>query len=84
MAGFQALRDGRFSAPADRHSRYVLSWDLSITLDADFCVATLDRALEGGRPLIFNTDQGSQFTGASFTGRLKEAWTERDERSTTS
>jgi putative transposase len=60
-------------AVMDWHSRYVLSWDLSITLDADFCVATLDRALEGGQPLIFNTDQGSQYTGASFTGRLKEA-----------
>ena len=60
-------------AVMDWYSRYVLSWDLSITLDADFCVATLDRALEVEQPQIFNTDQGSQYTSVSFTGRLKEA-----------
>jgi putative transposase len=57
----------------DWYSRYVLSWDLSITLDTDFCVVALDRALEVRQPQIFNTDQGSQYTSASFTGRLKEA-----------
>jgi putative transposase len=56
----------------DWHSRFVLSWDLSITLDAEFCVTTLDRALERARPEIFNTDQGSQYTSGHFTGRLKQ------------
>ena len=46
---------------------------VKITLDADFCVAALDRAPAGGQPQIFNTDQGSQYTSESFTGRLKEA-----------
>ncbi len=57
----------------DWFSRYVLSWEVSNTLDSDFCVAALDRALARGRPAIFNTDQGSQFTGHAFTGRLLEA-----------
>ena len=61
------------TAVMDWHSRYVLSWDLSITLDAEFCVTALDRALELGRPEIFNTDQGSQYTSYQFTGRLQEA-----------
>jgi len=61
------------TAVMDWHSRYVLSWDLSITLDTDFCLAALERALQGARPRIFNTDQGSQFSSESFTGRLKEA-----------
>jgi putative transposase len=60
-------------AVMDWHSRYVLSWDLSITLDAEFCVAALDRALSARQPQIFNTDQGSQYTSESFTSRLKEA-----------
>jgi putative transposase len=60
-------------AVMDWYSRYVLSWDLSITLDAEFCVAALDRALEVRQPQIFNTDQGSQYTSTLFTGRLKEA-----------
>ena len=60
-------------AVMDWYSRYVLSWDLSITLDADFCVAALNRALEVKKPQIFNTDQGSQYTCDSFTGCLKEA-----------
>jgi len=59
------------TAVMDWHSRFVLSWDLSITLDAEFCVSTLDRALSRGRPEIFNTDQGSQYTSREFTGRLK-------------
>jgi putative transposase len=55
----------------DWHSRHVVSWRLSNTLDADFCVATLEDALGNGKPEIFNTDQGSQFTGEAFTGLLK-------------
>src|SRR5258707_6900282 len=52
-------------------TRRVLSWRLSITMEAAFCVETLEDALAcHGRPEIFNTDQGSQFTGAVFTGVL--------------
>lgn len=57
----------------DWFSRYVLSWSLSVTLDTSFCLEALDKALRMGRPDIFNTDQGSQFTSADFTGRLEEA-----------
>src|SRR5262249_9591275 len=57
----------------DWSSRYVLAWEVSNTLDSDFCVAALDRALARGRPTIFNTDQGSQFTSHAFTGRLQAA-----------
>jgi len=57
----------------DWHSRYVLSWALSTTLDADFCVQALREALAIARPEIFNTDQGPQFTGDGFTGVLKDA-----------
>jgi len=56
----------------DWYSRYVLSWRLSNTLDADFCVEALEEALSQGKPEIFNTDQGSQFTGEAFTGLLKQ------------
>lgn len=59
-------------AVMDWFSRYVLSWTLSITLDLSFCVEALDRALRQGRPAIFNTDQGVQFTSQVFTARLKE------------
>jgi len=54
----------------DWHSRYVLAWRLSNTLDVDFCLEALEEALSKGRPEIFNTDQGSQFTSEAFTGRL--------------
>ena len=58
----------------DWHSRKVLSWRLSNTLEADFCVAALEEALaKYGRPDIFNTDQGSQFTSLDFTQILKDA-----------
>jgi putative transposase len=57
----------------DWYSRYVLSWELSLTLETDFCVAALNRVLNGRAPEIFNTDQGCQFTSAEFTGRLKDA-----------
>ena len=61
------------AAVIDWHSRYVLSWRLSNTLDGRFCLEALEAALGGGRPEIFNTDQGSQFTARAFTGRLEEA-----------
>jgi putative transposase len=52
----------------------VLSWRLSNTMEASFCVAALEEALARfGRPEIFNTDQGSQFTSAAFTGTLMAA-----------
>ncbi len=54
----------------DWFSRYVLAWELSVTLDVGFCLTALDWALARGRPEIFNTDQGSQFTSREFTGRL--------------
>ena len=54
----------------DWHSRYVLAWRLSNTLEVDFCVAALEDALSKGRPQIFNTDQGSQFTSEAFTSML--------------
>ncbi len=54
----------------DWYSRYVLSWQLSNTMDADFCTEALDEALSKGQPEIFNTDQGSQFTSNEFTGLL--------------
>ena len=57
-------------AVIDWHSRYVLSWQLSNTLDAKFCIEALGRALEGGQPEIFNTDQGVQFTSTDFTNCL--------------
>ena len=50
----------------DWHSRYVLAWRLSNTLEVDFCVAALEEALSKGRPQIFNTDQGSQFTSETL------------------
>ncbi|MCP4706066.1 MAG: IS3 family transposase [candidate division Zixibacteria bacterium] len=54
----------------DWYSRYVLSWRLSNTLDADFCVECLEEAFEYGQSDIFNTDQGSQFTSKDFTQKL--------------
>lgn len=61
-------------AVIDWASRAVLSWRLSNTLDGSFCVAALEDALARyGRPEIFNTDQGSQFTAAAFTGVLAAA-----------
>ena len=56
----------------DWYSRYVLAWRLSNTLDADFCVEALEEALSKGKPDVFNTDQGSQFTGKAFTGLLEK------------
>ena len=56
----------------DWYSRYVVAWRLSNTLDADFCVETLEEALGKGKPEVFNTDQGSQFTSEGFIGLLKQ------------
>ena len=56
----------------DWHSRHVLAWKLSNTMDTSFCVAALEEALGKGRPEIFNTDQGSQFTSEAFTQTLQE------------
>jgi putative transposase len=58
-------------AVMDWYSRHVLSWRLSNTIDGRFCLEALDEALSLGRPEIFNTDQGSQFTAAAYTGRLE-------------
>ena len=58
-------------AVMDWHSRYVLAWRLSNTMDTSFCLDALDDALQKGRPEIFNTDQGAQFTIAAFTERLE-------------
>jgi len=57
----------------DWFSRYVLSWGLSLSLESDFCVLALEKALESAKPEIFNTDQGSQFTSEAFTSVLKDA-----------
>lgn len=61
------------TAVIDWFSRYVLSWRLSNTLDVGFCLEALDEALSRGKPEIFNTDQGSQFTSREYTGRLEDA-----------
>ena len=60
-------------AVLDWYSRYVLAWRLSNTLSGTFCLEALDEALSAGRPEIFNTDQGSQFTATAFTARLEQA-----------
>lgn len=57
----------------DWHSRYVISWRLSNSLDSSFCVEALQEALLTGTPEIFNTDQGAQFTSKEFTNILKDA-----------
>jgi putative transposase len=60
-------------AVMDWFSRYVLSWEVSVTLESEFCVSALKGALNFGRPQVFNTDQGSQFTSDDFTKVLLEA-----------
>ena len=58
----------------DWHTRHVLSWRLSTTQDTSFCLEALEEALERyGAPVIFNTDQGSQFTSQDWTQALKAA-----------
>jgi putative transposase len=61
------------AAVIDWFSRYVIAWRLSNTLDGSFCLEMLDEALRGGRPEVFNTDQGVQFTAEAFTGTLESA-----------
>jgi putative transposase len=62
------------AAVIDWASRRVLAWEISITLEADFCVRALETAMRRfGRPAIFNTDQASQFTSLAFTQALKDA-----------
>jgi putative transposase len=56
----------------DWWSRYVLAWQMSTSLDTSFCLEALEMALQFGKPEIFNTDQGSQFTSSVFTGTLKD------------
>lgn len=58
-------------AVMDWFSRFVLSWALSVTMEVDFCVEALRRAFRRGRPEVFNSDQGAQFTSETFTGQLK-------------
>ena len=69
------LRSGfvYLAAVLDWHSRYVLSWALSNSLEVGFCLEVLEAALARGQPEIFNTDQGAQFTSPAFTGRLQRA-----------
>jgi putative transposase len=59
-------------AVVDWYSRYVLSWELSNTMDVHFCLSAFERALRYGSPEIWNTDQGSQFTSDRMTGRVLE------------
>ncbi len=58
-------------AVMDWFSRFVLSWSLSLTMEVDFCVEALQRALRRAKPDIFNSDQGAQFTSEKFSGVLK-------------
>lgn len=58
-------------AVMDWYSRYVLSWELSNSLETGFCMEALEKALKLGSPGIFNTDQGAQFTSEAFTQRLR-------------
>ena len=60
-------------AVMDWYSRYVITWELSNTLESGFCITALQQALQQGQPEIFNTDQGSQFTSDEFTTRLETA-----------
>jgi len=57
-------------AVMDWFSRYVLSWELSTTLEVDFCISALEKAFTVGVPEIFNSDQGSQFTSLAFVDTL--------------
>ena len=57
----------------DWFSRYVITWQLSNTLDGLFCLDALQTALQQGRPEIFNTDQGAQFTATAFTQTIERA-----------
>jgi putative transposase len=67
------LREGfvYLVAILDWYSRYVLAWEVSTTLDTSFCLSALDWALRRGKPEIFNSDQGAQFTSEPFVERLE-------------
>jgi putative transposase len=67
-AGFMYL-----AAIMDWYSRYVLAWRLSNTLDGSFCLDMLEEVLSRGKPEVFNTDQGVQFTAQAWTSRLQSA-----------
>src|SRR4051812_43787285 len=69
------MREGfmYLAAVIDWYSRYVIGWRLSNTLDGSFCLEMLEDALRSGKPEVFNTDQGVQFTAEAFTGRLEAA-----------
>lgn len=69
------MRDGflYLAAVIDWFSRYVLAWELSNSLETSFCMEALDGALKLGKPTIFNTDQGVQFTSRNFSTRVLEA-----------
>ena len=58
-------------AVMDWYSRFVLSWELSVSMELPFCIEALEKALRWGHPKIFNSDQGSQFTSEKFTGVLE-------------
>ena len=61
------------AAVIDWHTRRVLAWRVSITMEVDFCLEAVEEAMaRHGKPQIFNTDQGSQFTSAAFTGLLAD------------
>jgi len=64
------------TAVIDWHSRYVLSWRLSNSMELDFCLEALDEALDRARPEIFNTDQGAQYTAERFVSRVIAAGTQ--------
>ena len=68
------LREGfiYLVAVIDWYSRYVLAWEVSVSLESSFCVSALEQALRHGQPEIFNSDQGAQFTSEVFTERLLE------------
>ncbi len=57
----------------DWYSRYVVSWELSLSLETGFCLDALEQALSNAKPEMFNSDQGSQFTSLEFTGMLKDS-----------
>lgn len=61
------------TAVIDWFSRFVLSWGLSNSLDSEFCLEALEMAMAKGKPKIFNTDQGAQYTSKAFTGVLENA-----------
>ena len=63
-------------AVLDWFSRYVLAWELSVTVDGKFCMDALETALADGTPEMFNTDQGAQFTASAFTDRVTTAGTQ--------